>query len=166
MIGLAAVIAVNLLENIQMDQDNLLEIFEIDQGQQDANLPIANLAAELKECPAYDDIVSNIADPIVQHAKEKCDMDVLEKSFSKFLGCQLSKMDFNNMNFNNMDFSNMDFNNMDINNMDFNNIFNNMDFKNMDFNNMEINNPFATMDIIEPMMQDPCKTMKNTWLVS
>ena len=43
---------------------------------------------------------------------------------------------------------------------DLDNIFNNVGFK-----NQEINNQFPVMNIIEPMLEDPCKMMKTTWLV-
>ena len=177
MIGLAVSIAVNLLENIQLEQDNNF----LDQ---DANLPIANMAAELKECPAYTDIVS-YANGVDQRAKEMCNMNVFENSYAQFMGCQLPNMamelNLNNIDLNSMDinniFNSMDFDNI-FNNMDFDNIFNNIDFfnndnmdfdnifNNMGFKNQEINNQFPVMNIIEPMLEDPCKMMKTTWLVS
>ena len=162
MIGLAISIAVNLLENIQLEQDNNF----LDQ---DANLPIANMAAELKECPAYTDIVS-YADGIDQRAKEMCNMNVFENSYAQFLGCQLPNMAME-LNLNNIDLNNMDLDiNSIFNSMDFDNIFNNMDFdnifNNVGFKNQEINNQFPVMNIIEPMLEDPCKMMKTTWLVS
>ena len=167
MIGLAVSIAINLLENIQLEQDNNF----LDQ---DANLPIANMAAELKECPAYADIVS-YADGIDQRTKEMCNMNVFENSYAQFMGCQLPNMAME-LNLNNIDLDNMDINNI-FNSMDFDNIFNNIDFFNNDnmdldnifnnvgFKNQEINNQFPVMNIIEPMLEDPCKMMKTTWLV-